>query len=52
MKHCSAAHDWELYVSRACLGSIFIDVLDPFVMTLQSIRGNADDFDVSLCEVC
>jgi hypothetical protein len=50
MRYCRT-HNRELHIGRAYLGSILVDILDPFVVALQSIRGNADDFDVSLCEV-
>jgi hypothetical protein len=44
-------HDRELDVSRANLGSIVVDILDPVVVALQPVSRNTDDFDVSLCEV-
>jgi hypothetical protein len=44
-------HDRELHVGRADLGSILVDILDPFVVLCQSVRRNTNEFDVSLSEV-
>jgi len=44
-------NDRELHVSRASLGSILVDIFDPFVVFFQSVCGNTDEFDVALSEV-
>jgi len=44
-------YDWEFHLCGCNPGSIFIDVLHPFLMLVKPIGRNPDDFDVALFEV-
>lgn len=44
-------YDWELDIGRTDFGTKFFNVLNPFVVILQTVGGDTDDFDVTLLEV-
>jgi len=45
------SYDWEFDLRGCNLGSILIDVLDPFLMLVKAIGRDSDDFDVALFEI-
>jgi hypothetical protein len=44
------AHDGELDIGGSCFGAILVDVLDPFLMIAQVVRGDSDNLDAPFLE--
>jgi len=45
------AYNGELNIGRSKLGAIFVDILDPCIMIIKAVGGDANDLDATRSEI-